>query len=193
MWPITTYEVSLSHANAHVRKGLGLPRCLSNVGLYSKGVLSLPSSSPVDEYKCAKVRVAMSLTESQAHVLKEIAPTLSTERKWMPAAAEMDVWKSALHHQNIVGHVQQGRVGFALPPLYSLSNPPAHLSWLLDQPHLKADTPGNTTRWLRCLADHWSKSCQHTSPGRMQSMKLMSVRSCDIPTVPLKQKTKAGR
>lgn len=113
------YEISLSHANglqrlinSHVRKGLGLPRCLSNVGQYSNGALSLPSSSPVDEYKCAKVRVGTS--ESQDPVLKEIAPTLSTGRKWTRAAAVMDVWKSALHHQNIVGHVQQGRGGRGL-------------------------------------------------------------------------------
>lgn len=56
----------------------------------------------------------MATTESQDPVLKEIAPTLSTGKKWTPAAAVMEVWKSALHHQNIVGHVQQGRGGLGL-------------------------------------------------------------------------------
>lgn len=55
----------------------------------------------------------MSLTESEDPVLKGVAPTLSTGRKWTPPAAVIDVWKSALH-QNIVGHVQQGRGGLGL-------------------------------------------------------------------------------
>ncbi|TWW73490.1 hypothetical protein D4764_15G0008840 [Takifugu flavidus] len=70
MWPISIYEVTLSHANrlerlvnVQVRKWLGLPRCLSSIGLYGSGVLSLPVLSLVEEYKCAKARLEMTLTE----------------------------------------------------------------------------------------------------------------------------------
>ncbi len=42
MWPISIYEVTLSHANrlerlvnVQVRKWLGLPRCLSSIGMYN--------------------------------------------------------------------------------------------------------------------------------------------------------------
>lgn len=64
------YEVLLTLANqleklvnSHVRKWLGLPKCLSSVGLYRDGVLSLPVSSLVEEFKCAKVMLDMSLTD----------------------------------------------------------------------------------------------------------------------------------
>ncbi|KAL7877269.1 hypothetical protein SRHO_G00039140 [Serrasalmus rhombeus] len=47
MWPITIYEVTSSHisrlerlVNAQVRRWLGLPRCMSSVGLYVDGPLS---------------------------------------------------------------------------------------------------------------------------------------------------------
>ncbi len=72
MWPISMYDVTLSHANrleqlvnVQVRKWLGLPRCLSNIGLYGYGALSLPISSLVEEYKCSKARLEMTLTESR--------------------------------------------------------------------------------------------------------------------------------
>ncbi|KAL6470906.1 hypothetical protein MHYP_G00195560 [Metynnis hypsauchen] len=64
MWPITIYEVTSSHisrlerlVNAYVRRWLGLPRCMSSVGLYVDGPLSLPISSLTEEYKCAPPNV----------------------------------------------------------------------------------------------------------------------------------------
>lgn len=114
------YEVSLGHANhqerlvnLHVRKWLGLPRCLSNVGLYSNRVLSLPISSLVEEVKCAKVRLDMSLTDSRDPVIRGAAPTLATGKKWTPATAVLQAKSSLLHH-DIVGHVQQRRGGLVL-------------------------------------------------------------------------------
>lgn len=56
---------------------------------------------------------------------KGIAPTLATGRKWTPTAAVLDA-KSALQHQHIVGHVQQGRGGFGLgkmKPTWQEANP----------------------------------------------------------------------
>ncbi|KAK0139173.1 Retrovirus-related Pol polyprotein from type-2 retrotransposable element R2DM [Merluccius polli] len=110
MWPMSMYEVTLSHANrlerlvnAQVRKWLGLPRCLSNIGLYGNRALSLPISSLVEEYKCAKTRLEMTLTESRDPFVRGAAPTLVTGRKWKPSAA-VAVAKTALRHRDIVGH-----------------------------------------------------------------------------------------
>lgn len=70
MCPLTLYEVPLSKVeklerlvSTYGRKWLGLPRCLSSIGLYGKGMLDLPISSLSVEYKCAKVRLEMMLLE----------------------------------------------------------------------------------------------------------------------------------
>lgn len=114
------YEVSLSHANrlerlvnTYVRKCVGLPKCVSSVGLYSKGVLSLPITSLVEDFKCAKVRLDMSLAESRDSIVRGAVPAPATGRKWTPATAVTQA-KSALLHRDVVGHVQQGRAGFGL-------------------------------------------------------------------------------
>lgn len=99
--------------NGQVRKWLGLPRCMSSVGLYSNGALSLPISSLMEEYKCAKVRLEMTLTESKDPLVRGAAPTLKTGRKWKPEAAVAEA-KAALRHRDVVGHVNQGRGGFGL-------------------------------------------------------------------------------
>lgn len=80
---------------------------MNSVGLYGNGALSLPIS------KSVKVRLELTLTESQDSLVPGAAPTLATGRKWKPGAAEADI-KSALRHRDIVGHVQQGRGGFGL-------------------------------------------------------------------------------
>ncbi len=120
MWPISIYEVTLSHANrlerlvnAQVRKWLGLPRCLSSIGLYGNGALSLPISSLVEEYKCSKARLEMTLTESRDPFVRGATAALATGRRWRPGVAVAQA-KSALRHQDIVGQVQQGRGGLGL-------------------------------------------------------------------------------
>ena len=62
MWLLTVYEVPLSKVermekiiNSFVRKWLGVPRCLSSVAMYGKGIVELPISSLTEEFKCAKV------------------------------------------------------------------------------------------------------------------------------------------
>ncbi|KAL1263729.1 hypothetical protein QQF64_006468 [Cirrhinus molitorella] len=132
MWPISIYEVTLTHANrlerlvnAQVRKCLGLPRCLTSIGLYGNGALSLPISSLVEEYKCAKSRLEMTLTDSRDPVVRGAAPTLVTGRKWKPSAA-VAVAKAAVRHRDIVGHVQHGRGGFgseAATPTWQKATP----------------------------------------------------------------------
>ncbi len=90
-----------------------LPRCLSNIGLYGNGALSLPISSLVEEYKCAKTRLEMMLKESRDPCIRDAAPTLATGRKWIPTTAVADA-KAALRHRDIVGQIQYGRGGLGL-------------------------------------------------------------------------------
>lgn len=133
LWPLTLYEVPLSKVeklerlvSSYVRKWLGLPRCLSSIGLYGKGMLHLPISSLVEEYKCAKVRLEMMLLYSNDPFVAQAAPILATGRKWTPLAATEQA-KAALRHKDIVGRVQEGRIGLGLgasTPVWSKASPP---------------------------------------------------------------------
>ncbi len=120
MWPLTVYEVPITKieklertVSSYIKKWLGLPRCLSNIGLYGRSALELPFSSLTEEYKCTKVRLDITLTESQDAVIQAAAPRLATGNKWTPTEAIQQA-KSALRHGDIVGQVQQGRGGFGL-------------------------------------------------------------------------------
>ena len=115
MWPLTIYEVPISKVDklerlvsSFARKWLGVPRCLSNIALYGKGILELPLSSLTEEYKSTKVRLEMMLTESRDPCVAKTAPTLATGRKWTPAAATHQA-KSALKHRNIVIVIAKGK------------------------------------------------------------------------------------
>lgn len=84
-----------------MRKCLVLSKCLNSVELYSDGMLSLPIPGLVEEFKCAKVRLEMSCTDSWDPMVRGAAPTLATGRKWTPATAVLQA-KSALRHRNVV-------------------------------------------------------------------------------------------
>lgn len=166
MWPISIYEVTLSHANrlerlvnAQVRKWLGLPRCLSSIGLYGNGALSLPVSSLVEEYKCAKARLEMTLTESRDPLVRGAAPILATGRKWKPAAA-VAVAKTALRHRDIVGHVQNGRGGLGMEkttPTWQKATPAERRHMVVEEVRrqeeadrcAKAVSQAQQCRWMR--------------------------------------------
>ena len=132
LWPLTLNEVPLSKVeklerlvNSYVRKWLGLPRCISSIGLYGKGMLHLPTSSLAEEYKCAKVRLEMMLLDSSDPFVAQAAPILATGRKWTPVAATEQA-KAALRHRDIVGRVQEDRSGLGLgasTPAWSKANP----------------------------------------------------------------------
>ena len=120
MWPLTVYEVPLTTVEkmertitSYVKKWLGVPRCLSNIGLYGKGVLELPLTSLTEEYKCSKVRLQMTLKDSKDQTISKAAPLLQTGRKWTLSKAVQQA-TSALRHQDIVGNIQHGRGGFGL-------------------------------------------------------------------------------
>lgn len=106
MWPISIYEVTLTHAmrlerlvNARVRKWLGLPRCLTSIGTYGNEALSLPISSLVEAYKCAKTRLEMNprpmcqrCSSSNSNRKKMEAICSSSHGKGHPATQQRGPW-----------------------------------------------------------------------------------------------------
>ena len=79
IWPLTVYEVAMSHVeamerkiNKHVKKWLGVPNSLSNVAIHSnKAKLTLPVQSLVEEVNVAKAKSFMTLRDSQDPVVKK--------------------------------------------------------------------------------------------------------------------------
>ena len=122
MWPLSVYEIPLSVAEKmerlvsfYIRKWLGVPRCLSTVALYGKGILQLPVSSLVEEFKCTKVRTELLLAGSKDVVVSKVVPNPTKGRKWNPRMAAQEA-EATLRHTEIVGNVQIGRGGLGLGP-----------------------------------------------------------------------------
>ncbi|KAK0131294.1 hypothetical protein N1851_034010 [Merluccius polli] len=72
MWPLTIYEVPITTVEkmertmtSYMKKWLGVPRCLTNISLYGKGILELPTMSLTEEFKNSKVRLLMTLKDSK--------------------------------------------------------------------------------------------------------------------------------
>ncbi len=117
MWPLKMSEIPSStaskmdgKANAFIRKWLGLPRCLSETGLFGKNTLQLPLQSISLGYKQEKTRLVLELRESADQAVRNANPKVLTGRKWN-AQTEVDQAVSRLQHQEIVGRVQKGRAG----------------------------------------------------------------------------------
>ncbi|KAI4884285.1 hypothetical protein NFI96_019991 [Prochilodus magdalenae] len=82
--PSSTRSKMDGKANSFIQKWLGLPRCLSETGLFGRNILKLPLQSISLGYKQEKTRL----------VLVSNAQT------------EVDQASSHLQHQEIVGRVQ---------------------------------------------------------------------------------------
>lgn len=62
---------------------------------------------------CAKARLEMTLTQSKDLVVKLVAPTVKSGRKWKAKQAVQQA-QAALRHKDIIGHVHHGRGGLGL-------------------------------------------------------------------------------
>ncbi|KAE8284702.1 hypothetical protein D5F01_LYC16135 [Larimichthys crocea] len=165
-WPLAVYEVPIStverlerRVSTHVKKWLGLLRCLTTTGLYGDSVLKLPLTSLTEEFKCAKTRLQMTLNKSKDLVMRENAPTLATGHKWIPTRAVEEA-TAALSHADIVGNVQQGRGGLGLTtscPAWRSATAPARRKMVVEEVRrqeeaarwAKAVTLGKQGRWTR--------------------------------------------
>ena len=74
----------------YIRKWLGVPRCLSTVTLYGKGILQLPVSSLVEEFKSTKVRTELLLAGSKDVVVSKVVLNPTKGRKWNPRMTAQD-------------------------------------------------------------------------------------------------------
>ena len=85
------------------------------MALYGKGILQLPVSSLVEEFKCNKVRTELLLAGSKDVVVSKVVPNKTKGRKWNPRMAAQEA-EATLRHTEIVGNVQIGRGGLGLGP-----------------------------------------------------------------------------
>lgn len=157
LWPLAVYEVPISTVEklertvtGYIKKWLGVPRCLTTIGLYGDSILKLPLSSLTEEFKCAKTRLQMTLNESRDTVVSNNAPALATGRKWRPAKAVEEAI-AALKHADIVGHVQQGRGGFGLtatPPTWSKATAPERRKMVVEEVRHQEEA----ARWAKAVS-----------------------------------------
>ena len=118
LWPLQMYEIALTRVerieqrcSVFIRKWLGLPKMLNTTAIYGKkGLLDLPISSIVEEYKAGKARTVMTLRFSKDEVIRDDPPEVRTGRKWKAEEA-VDLAIANLQHSDVVGAVQESRLG----------------------------------------------------------------------------------
>ncbi|KAI8488878.1 hypothetical protein Bbelb_333960 [Branchiostoma belcheri] len=100
--------------NTYVKKWLGVPNSLTNIAIHSrKAKLNIPVRSLVEEFKVAKVRTSMTLSNSKDPVIRNFQPDLRSGRKWRVSAAVEEA-EARLRHKEVVGATQTGRQGLGL-------------------------------------------------------------------------------
>lgn len=111
MWPLKMSEIPSStlskmdgKANSFIRKWLGLPRCLSETGLFGKNMLQLPLQSIQMCYMQEKTRLVLELRESTDESVRNANAKVLTGRKWN-AQTEVDQAVGRLQHREIMGRV----------------------------------------------------------------------------------------
>lgn len=122
--PSSTASKMDGKANSFTRKWLGLPRCLSEVGLFGRNTLQMPLQSISLGYKLEKARLVLELKESTDETLRNAKAKVLSGRKWN-AQTEVDQAIGRLQHQEVVCRVQAGRAGLGwgeAPRFWSKAN-----------------------------------------------------------------------
>ena len=96
-------------ANSSIRKWLGLPRSLSNIGLFGKNTLQLPLKSINLGYRQEKARLVLDLRDSTDPFVKNTRAPVQTGHKWKAEEAVDQAIR--LMHSKIIGRTQSGRAG----------------------------------------------------------------------------------
>ena len=117
-WPFSLYDISMStivkmerRANRYLRKWFGVPKCFTDICLYSQAApVPLPISSLVEEYKVNKVRHHLQLRLSKDPVARETR-VLETRRRGWQAKQAIETAEARLQHSDIIGLVAEGRKG----------------------------------------------------------------------------------
>ena len=122
-WPMQIYEVSLSRMekmesliSKSLKKGLRVPKSLTNAALYSSSTkLKQPTKSLVEEFKLGKPRLFQMLRDFVDPLMKSAQPAMITGRKWNAKYA-VETAKSSLKTKKVMGFVDSGRAGLGLQP-----------------------------------------------------------------------------
>lgn len=86
--PLTTVEALERKINNFLKRWLSVPKSFCSLGLYSSGSkLQLPITSVVEEFKAAKVRLAMRLHDSDDQVVQKANILVKTGRTWKASRA----------------------------------------------------------------------------------------------------------
>lgn len=89
----------------------GLPPSMTSIELYNKtGMLQLPLSSNVEEYKVSKARLVLTLRDSNDMSISRAGIEVRMGRHWSASSA-VEKAESRLKHQDIVGISCSGRQG----------------------------------------------------------------------------------
>jgi len=84
---------------------------MTSIGLYNKtGMLQLPISSIVEEYKDRKARLVLTLRYSSDMSISRAGIEVRTGRRWSASSA-VETAESRLKHEDIVGISFSGRQG----------------------------------------------------------------------------------
>lgn len=121
LWPLLVYEVPLTSVetlerriNNFLRRWLSVPKSFCSIGLYSSGSkLQLPITSVMEEFKTAKVRLAMMLHDSNDQAVRQAIIVVKTGRKWKASGVLREA-EERLQHGDIMGMVTQGRLGLGV-------------------------------------------------------------------------------
>lgn len=116
-WPLKLSEMASSivskmdaKTNWAIGRWLGLPRCLSEVGLLGQKNYTATTGIYQPGYKQEKARLAMEWRESSDRSVMTAKARVRTGRKWR-ARTEMDREVQRLQHLEIVRAAQTGRSG----------------------------------------------------------------------------------
>ena len=114
---ITTMESLERAISNHLRRWLGLLRCLSGAALYgNSNALHLPCSSLVEESKITKTRELLRYAESEDPKVAAAGIQIRSGRKWS-AKRELQVAEERLRHKAILGSIAKHRAGLGFSPL----------------------------------------------------------------------------
>ena len=104
VWPATSTDVAIDSCWHSSYRSWDDEE--SDQFLCGHDILYLPLSSLVEDFKCSKGRLELTLSESRDGTIWAVAPSLTAGSTWIPQEALYRA-KSALQHAEIMGHVQQ--------------------------------------------------------------------------------------
>ncbi|XP_028310814.1 uncharacterized protein LOC114468234 [Gouania willdenowi] len=123
LWPLLVYAVPIStveslerRVSSHLRRWLGLPKCLSSLALYGNtNKLQLPFKSLEEEFKVTRAREVVQYRDSRDPKVAKAGIKVRTGRKWRAENAVQEA-EARLRQRSLVGVVTRSRAGLGSFP-----------------------------------------------------------------------------